>query len=100
VSEPEPMEQIDYGNYKARRTRRYSPSSVSKVIFNETTKQWFIGVLMALSIAINVLLYFQFAQAERETRMLEYYLLELDAKAIAAGIKRPEEAIANRLKEN
>lgn len=39
-------------------------------------------------------------ESKTETRMLEYYLLELDAKAIAAGIKRPEEAIANKLKEN
>jgi hypothetical protein len=97
--EPEPMEQIDYGNYKARRTRRYSPSSVSKVIFNETTKQWFIGVLMALSIAVNVFLYFQFANAERETRMLEYYVLEMDAKLIAAGFKTDAESVAKRLKE-
>jgi predicted ribosomally synthesized peptide with SipW-like signal peptide len=35
--------------------------------------------------------------AERETRMLEYYLLELDAKFIHAGLKPPEEAIAVRL---
>lgn len=55
-AEPEPLEQIDFGHYKARRTRRYSPSSVSKVIFNENTRQWFVGVLMALSIFTNVLL--------------------------------------------
>ena len=36
--------------------------------------------------------------AEREARMLEYYLLELDAKVIASGIKRPEDSIANKLK--
>lgn len=36
-------------------------------------------------------------RAERETRMLEYYLLELDAKVIAAGIKAPEDAIAKKL---
>lgn len=40
------------------------------------------------------------SRTEREVRMLEYYLLELDAKAIAAGIKRPEEAIADQLKES
>jgi hypothetical protein len=37
--------------------------------------------------------------AEREARMLQYYLLELDAKVIKAGIKPADEAIANKLKE-
>lgn len=34
--------------------------------------------------------------AEREARMYEYYTLELDAKLIAAGVKKPEESIAKR----
>lgn len=37
--------------------------------------------------------------AEREARMLQYYLLELDAKVIKAGIKPADESIANKLKE-
>lgn len=37
------------------------------------------------------------SKAERETRMLEYYLLELDARVIAAGIKKPDESIAQKL---
>lgn len=39
-------------------------------------------------------------RAERETRMQQYYLLELDAKVIAAGIKPPEDAIASRLEKS
>lgn len=38
--------------------------------------------------------------AEREARMLQYYLLELDAKVIKAGIKPADESIANKLKES
>lgn len=38
-------------------------------------------------------------KTERETRMLEYYLLELDGKVIKAGIKRPEDSIAGKLKQ-
>lgn len=34
--------------------------------------------------------------AEREARMYEYYTLEMDAKLIAAGVKKPDEAIAKR----
>lgn len=37
--------------------------------------------------------------AEREARMLQYYVLEMDAKLIAAGIKRPEEAVAKKLEK-
>lgn len=36
--------------------------------------------------------------SEREARMLEYYVLELDAKFISAGLKKPEDAIANKRK--
>lgn len=34
--------------------------------------------------------------AEREARMQQYYVLELDAKLIAAGIKKPDEAVAKK----
>ena len=36
---------------------------------------------------------------ERQAELLKYYLLELDAKFISAGLKKPEESIAKRLKE-
>jgi hypothetical protein len=39
-------------------------------------------------------------RAEREARMLQYYVLEMDAKLIAAGFKTDEESVAKRLKEN
>lgn len=38
-------------------------------------------------------------EKETEVRMLEYYLLELDAKVIAAGIKKPEDSIALKLEK-
>jgi hypothetical protein len=39
-------------------------------------------------------------RAEREARMLQYYVLEMDAKLIAAGFKTDAESVANKLKEN
>lgn len=39
------------------------------------------------------------ARAEREARMLQYYLLELDARVIGAGIKPDSEAISKKLEE-
>lgn len=38
--------------------------------------------------------------AEREARMLQYYVLEMDAKLVAAGFKTDAESIAKKLKEN
>lgn len=38
--------------------------------------------------------------AEREARMYEYYTLELDAKLIAAGVKKPEEALSKRMEKH
>ncbi len=40
------------------------------------------------------------ARTEREARMLQYYVLEMDAKLIAAGFKTDSESVAKRLKEN
>lgn len=39
-------------------------------------------------------------EKEKQSELLKYYLLELDAKFIGAGLKKPEESIAKRLKEN
>lgn len=76
----------------------------AQVVQIESSKVLPIIVILALlsgvAIALAMLAWARASDSERETRMLEYYLLELDAKAIAAGIKRPEEAIANKLKEN
>jgi hypothetical protein len=35
--------------------------------------------------------------SEREARMLQYYVLEMDAKLIKAGVKKPEDSIAEKL---
>lgn len=39
----------------------------------------------------------QHKETEREARMLEYYLLELDAKVIASGLKPESDSIAKKL---
>jgi hypothetical protein len=40
------------------------------------------------------------SRMEREARMLQYYVLEMDAKLIAAGFKTDAESVARKLKEN
>lgn len=36
-------------------------------------------------------------RSEERADLLQYYLLELDAKVVAAGIKQPDESIAGKL---
>lgn len=54
----------------------------------------FSGVSFALALDARL----DAQRAERETRMLEYYVLEVDAKLIAAGVKTDAESIAGKLK--
>lgn len=65
-----------------------------KLVISDRALAWLSGV----SIAVALFAVIYAVNAEREARMLEYYLLELDAKVIASGIKRPEDSIANKLK--
>ena len=59
-----------------------------------------LAVLATAGCAFGILAKMDADRCERETRMLEYYLLELDAKVIAAGIKPPEEAISLKLNKD
>jgi len=59
-----------------------------------------LGILSGLAFGSAAFSMWQLTQTERETRMLEYYLLELDAKVIAAGIKKPEDAISKKLDQS
>jgi len=52
-----------------------------------------IAVALAVGAMLNA------SRAERETRMLEFYILELDAKLVAAGYKTDAESIARKLKD-
>lgn len=63
------------------------------------TSSLVLGILCGLSIGVSAFSIWQGTKSERETRMLEYYLLELDAKVIKAGIKEPDDSIAEKLKE-
>ena len=57
---------------------------------------WANTLIAGLGIAIALWAIFQASISERETRMLEYYVLEMDAKLIAAGVKKPEESVAKQ----
>lgn len=58
-----------------------------------------LATLCGLAIGLAAFSFAESKNSEREARMLEYYLLELDAKFINAGLKDPADAIATKLKK-
>jgi hypothetical protein len=58
------------------------------------------AALCGMSLVLSAWSAYTAVKAERETRMQQYYLLELDAKVISAGIKKPEDAIASKLEKS
>lgn len=54
----------------------YSHGSIAQTVFNENTKSWFIAVIMALSIAINIYLVYRVSTKDRsvtqELRLTQY----------------------------
>lgn len=73
--------------------------SVSKVA------SWFVmviignSILLGASVILAIWMVSAYQRAERESRMQQYYLLELDAKLISAGLKKPEESISKKQQE-
>ena len=84
-----------------------APVSLTLTIDKSVSKvaAWAIAVIIGASILIGagfvlmIWLLSAYQQQERESRMLQYYVLEMDAKLIAAGIKKPDESVADKLKE-
>jgi len=81
-------------------TEQEGNTNINRVIVSERGAIILISALLAVLCGIS-LVRSEAARdaaqkAERESRMQQYYLLEMDAKLIAAGIKKPDEAIAKR----
>lgn len=58
------------------------------------------SVLMGVGIVLAIWMTVSYRETEREVRMQQYYLLEMDAKLIAAGVKKPEEAVSKKLESS
>lgn len=76
---------------------------ITRIILNERAVTILIAALLAVLAGVALARSESAAtranDAEREARMLQYYVLEMDAKLITAGVKRPDEAVANKLKQ-
>lgn len=80
--------------------RNFGNHNSARAIINDKSKGFIVAVLVAINAIATVMMFVEWRAAERETRMLEYYLLELDAKFIAAGLKKSDEAIAEKLRKD
>jgi len=81
---------------------RTAPHSASVVQVEQTKLlPWVLvcSILSGLSIGLCLLAVTLSQQSERESRMLQYYVLEMDAKLIAAGVKNPDDAISKKLEK-
>lgn len=86
----EPIEQKKIGDYSPTMTNNF---------FGLPKDVW-MGVTLGISVIVNIFLVFEYRDVQREVRMQQYYLLELDAKFIGAGLKKPDDAIAKKLQES
>lgn len=81
-------------------TRHNSPSASVSISSERLVPLVIVlAILCGISIGLTAFAFTAASKADTEARMLEYYLLELDAKFINAGLKDPAESIANKLKQ-
>jgi hypothetical protein len=74
----------------------HSHVNVNRIEISERTLSIFSLALASAAIVTACWAIHDAHVAEREARMYEYYTLEMDAKLIGAGVKKPDEAIAKR----
>jgi hypothetical protein len=65
-------------------------------IVYDKSKAWILAVLVAINVVATVVAYHQWSKAETESRMLEYYVMEIDGKLMAAGVIQPPESWSGR----
>lgn len=84
-----------------------APVSVTLTIDRSVGKiaAWVIGLIVSASLLIGagcvlcVWMIISYQHSERETELLKYYVLEMDAKLIASGVKKPDESVAGKMEK-
>jgi hypothetical protein len=68
-----------------------SVSRASATVIDKS-KGFFVAAFISLNLIATVFMFVQWKIAEREARLLEYYIMELDGKLMASGIVKPPES--------
>lgn len=66
--------------------------NINKFEISEKTLSILAIVLAVFAAAVASFFYTRAVEAERETRMLEYYVMELDGKLMKQGVITPDES--------
>ena len=82
-------------------TELYGSGSVSsaRAIITDKTKTLVMSILIAINVIATVAMYVQWKTSEREARLLEYYVMELDGKMMASGLLKPPDSWSGKHKE-
>jgi len=73
--------------------------SRATAIINDKTKTLLISILVALNVIATGAMFVAYLHSEREARLLEYYVLELDGKMMASGLLNPPDSWSGKHKE-
>lgn len=68
----------------------------ARAIINDKSKGYIIATLIALNLLGTLWMFVQWKVSERESRLLEYYVMELDGKLMAADVIKPPESWSGR----
>lgn len=69
-----------------------SISASARATVNDKSKGFFIASMISLNLIATVWMFFQWKISEREARLIEYYVMELDGKMMASGLLKPPDS--------
>jgi hypothetical protein len=72
--------------------REGSISQNTRINISDKSKALIVATLIALNLLATVWMFIQWKVAERESRLLEYYVMELDGKMMASGLLKPPDS--------
>jgi hypothetical protein len=74
-----------------------SSNARASAVINDKSKSFILATIVALNCLGTFAMFAEWRIAERESRLLEYYIMELDGKLMASGvIKYPESWSAHK----
>ena len=81
-----------------RRIETHAPTALVQHTEHSRLLPWliFLAALAGCAIALSIFQEVESIRTERETRMLEYYIMELDGKLMKSGVLNPSDSWSAR----
>lgn len=74
-------------------------ANYATAVVNDKSKAFIVATLVALNLLATIWMLSQWKIAERETRLLEYYVMELDGKMMASGLLKSPDSWSGKHKD-